>query len=172
MDVEIRRIRASEWRAYRELRLEALKDSPLAFVEQYDDSLTKPDRFWQDRVERAATDPASATFVAARGEKFVAKATGIVEQDVTDHVSAIIVGVYASPECRGTGIAEAVLTAVVRWAREDCHAGRIRLHVLDTNDRAAAFYRRIGFVPTGETIAYPPDPSHAEVEMEHVISTA
>lgn len=50
MDQEVRRINAGEWWQYRDLRLEALKDCPLAFVEQYDDLLGRGDRFWQDRV--------------------------------------------------------------------------------------------------------------------------
>jgi hypothetical protein len=55
MDHQVRRIRASECRQYRELRLDALKDSPMAFGERYEESLARPDRFWQDGVQRSAT---------------------------------------------------------------------------------------------------------------------
>jgi ribosomal protein S18 acetylase RimI-like enzyme len=167
MDHEVRRIRASEWREYRQLRLEALKDSPLAFVEQYDESLARPDRFWQDRVERGATGGASSTFVAVRAGRLIAKASCLVESEVTEYVSAHIVGVYVTPQFRGHGVAEALVTAVIRWAQEEPHADRIRLFVMQTNDRAAAFYRRIGFVPTGATMAYPPNPTYTEHEMEY-----
>lgn len=169
MDVEVRRIQANEWREYRELRLEALKDSPLAFVEQYDESLAQPGSFWQDRVRRAATSETVSMFVAVSGETFVGKATCLIEPEVVDHVSAHIVGVYVTPPFRGRdrGVAASVVTAAIRWAREDAGADRVRLFVLDANDRARAFYRQLGFVLTGATMAYPPDPSYVEQEMEY-----
>ena len=36
-----------------------------------------------------------------------------------------------------------------------------------SNTRAAAFYRRIGFVPTGAEVAYPPNPVYTEHELEY-----
>lgn len=167
MDREVRRIWASEWRQYRELRLEALKDSPLAFVEQYEESLARPDAFWRDRVEATAAGGTSSTFVAVCAGSFVGKASCFVEAEVTEYVSAHIVGVYVTPRLRGKGVAEELVTAVTRWAREEPRADRIRLFVMQTNRRAAAFYRRIGFVPTGATMAYPPDPAYTEHEMEY-----
>jgi RimJ/RimL family protein N-acetyltransferase len=167
VDHEVRRIRADEWREYRQLRLDALKDSPLAFVEQYEESQARPDRFWQDRIEGSAAGGASSTFVAVHAGSFIGKATCFVEAEVTEYVSAHIVGVYVTPRFRGGGVAEALMTAVIRWAHEEAHANRIRLFVMETNDRAAALYRRIGFVLTGATMAYPPDPSFTERELEY-----
>jgi ribosomal protein S18 acetylase RimI-like enzyme len=170
MVLEVRRIRASEWRRYRELRLEALQDSPLAFVEQYRESLAQPDQFWQDRVERAAAGSTSSMFVAIRAERFVAKASCFVESDITQYVSAHVVGVYVTPQSRAEGVADALLAAVIGWAQDEAHANRIRLFVMQTNDRAVAFYRRIGFVTTGATMAYPPDPTYSEHEMEYRVN--
>jgi ribosomal protein S18 acetylase RimI-like enzyme len=167
MELQVRRIKAREWRRYRELRLEALQDSPLAFVEQYQESLAQPDQFWQDRVERNAAGSTSSMFVAVCAGRFVAKASCFAEPDVTDYVSAHIVGVYVTPPSRGEGVADALMTAVISWAQDEAHADRIRLFVMQTNDRAAGFYRRIGFVPTGATMAYPPDPAYSEHEMEY-----
>lgn len=166
MRYDVRRVRADEWPQYRELRLEALKDSPLAFVEQYDDVVARPEQFWRDRVERSASGEASCTFVAVVGSRFVGKASCFVETDVADHVSAHVVGVYVSPEMRGTGLAEPLLGATIRWAHEDARADRIRLFVMETNLRAIAFYQRLGFIPTGATMPYPPDPTRTEIELK------
>jgi ribosomal protein S18 acetylase RimI-like enzyme len=167
MDSEVRRIRASEWREYRQLRLEALQDSPLAFVEQDQESLVQPDHFWQARVERAATSQTSSMFVAAHADGFVAKASCFVEADVTEYVSAHIVGVYTTPQVRGSGVTDALMAAVIAWAQTQAHADRIRLFVTQTNDRALEFYRRIGFVPTGATVPYPPNQAYSEYELEY-----
>jgi ribosomal protein S18 acetylase RimI-like enzyme len=167
MDHEVRRIGADEWRQYRQLRLEALRDSPLAFVEQYEESLTRPDEFWQDRINRSAVGDVVSTFVAVHAGAFVGKTTCLIEADVPDHVSAHIVGVYVTPRLRGHGVAEALFAAAIRWAEQEVRADRIRLFVLESNDRAAAFYRRIGFAATGATMPYPPDPIYTEYEMEY-----
>jgi GNAT superfamily N-acetyltransferase len=165
MDYDVRRIKADEWRQYRELRLEALSDSPLAFVERHAESLVKPDEFWQARVECAATGTASCLYVAGRDGGFVAKASAFIETDVTDHVSGHVVGVYTTPRLRGHGVSETVVSAVIQWAMEEAHANRIRLFVTQGNDRAAAFYRRLGFVASGSTVPYPHDPTLSEQEM-------
>lgn len=167
-DFEVRRIAAGDWADLRELRLEALKDSPLAFVERYDESLAQPDRFWQDRVARGAAGGESATFVAVGGGRFVGKATGLREVE-PDGPATQVVGVYVTPDWRGRrpGVAAALLARVIRWAREEAGTDPVRLYVMETNAAAFAFYRRVGFVPTGRTMAYPPDPAYLEHEMEY-----
>lgn len=168
MEFEVRRVVAGDWQAYRELRLEALKDSPLAFVEQYDDAAARPDQFWRERVEGAADGATSCTFVADAGGRLVGKAGCFVETEGTGAVAAHVVGVYVTPPYRGTGAAESLLSATVAWAHTRAGATRVRLFVMETNERATAFYRRIGFVLTGGTMRYPPDPSYTEFEMEYL----
>jgi ribosomal protein S18 acetylase RimI-like enzyme len=160
---EVRRIRPDEWREYKRLRLEALQDSPLAFVEQYDESSTKDDQFWRDRAARGAAGDASVLFVALDADEFVGKAGCFPEPDGGAHV----VGVYVTPRRRGTDVAETLVLAAVEWAQQAWSAQRIRLFVAGPNDRATAFYRRLGFVATGTTEPYPPDPSLVEYEMEY-----
>jgi ribosomal protein S18 acetylase RimI-like enzyme len=169
MMYEVRRIRADEWREYREFRLEALKDTPLAFIERYESAVCQPDGFWRERVARSAGGETVAGFVAVNGDRFVGQAACIVEPDVTDHTSTQIVGVYVTPAWRGRerGTAADLTAAAVAWARQDAAADRIRLFVLDVNERARRFYRRVGFVETGVTEPYPPDPSYVELEMAY-----
>jgi ribosomal protein S18 acetylase RimI-like enzyme len=167
-DFEIRRVTAGDWADLRELRLEALKDAPLAFVEQYDEALAQPPGFWQARVARGATGTEAATFVAVGGGRFVGKATGLRE-DAPGGPATQVVGVYVTPAWRGRrpGVATALLERVIRWAREEAGTDPVRLVVMETNAPAFAFYRRLGFVPTGRTMAYPPDPAYLEHELEY-----
>jgi ribosomal protein S18 acetylase RimI-like enzyme len=76
--------------------------------------------------------------------------------------------VYVVPDYRGRalGLSGALVTEVVRWARQDGGAQRVRLFVTDSNDRAVAFYRRLGFVETGNSEPYPNDPGVREIEMD------
>lgn len=163
-------MRAGDWPKFRQLRLEALRESPLAFLERYDESAKAPDEFWIDRVERAATGSDRAQFAAftQAGDgadcRMIAKATCFLEEEMGRR-SVYLVGVYTTPSARGSGVSAQVLRALIDWAQANLSPDVIRLHVTEGNDRALAFYQRMGFVVTGETVPYPPDPRLAELEM-------
>ncbi|TQS43153.1 CATRA system-associated protein [Cryptosporangium phraense] len=161
MTYQVRRIEPNDFRELKRLRLEALKNSPLAFVEQYDDAVVLPDSAWRDRAST------QIGFAAVAGGRFVGMAGVFREAEVIHHVSAMLVGVYVTPAFRGGayGTAQAVTAAAVTFAFEHLHADVVRLFVLDLNERAKAFYRRAGFTETGHTIRYPPDPAYLEREM-------
>ncbi len=166
MEFSVRRLEAGDWREFRRLRLEALEAEPLAFVEQYAASVLESEEYWQARVLRGATGAATATFVAVQDGQLIGKATGFVDEEMavpTVH----LVGVYVPPAFRGssTGVSAGVGTAVMRWGRDVIHASQVRLFVTEVNGRAEAFYSRLGFNRTGNTMAYPPDPSITEFEM-------
>ena len=139
---------------------------PLAFVEQYSESVTEPDKYWQDRAHRGATGSATATFVAIHNDQLIGKATGFVDGK-TAEPTVHLVGVYVPPAFRGSelGVSSAVVRAVMRWARDEVGVKRVRLFVTEINGRAEAFYRRLGFARTGGTMAYPPKPEITEFEL-------
>lgn len=67
---------------------------------------------------------------------------------------AVLNEVYVRPSARGTGIADALLGAVVERAREQSlPMDRLLLDVDPSNERARAFYRRHGFRRWGEVVA-------------------
>ena len=55
---------------------------------------------------------------------------------------------WVAPARRGQGVADGLVEAVCEQARQ-AGAGTITLWVTEVNDRARAFYRRLGFAPTG-----------------------
>lgn len=61
--------------------------------------------------------------------------------------TATLMGVYALPEARGTGLAAALVRQLVARAAAQGHH-RIQLDVVASNQRALRFYRRLGFAPT------------------------
>ncbi|MEV0844925.1 GNAT family N-acetyltransferase [Streptomyces sp. NPDC049954] len=156
---EIRPIRAEEWRKVKELRLAALQDpvAHLAFLETTEEALARPDVFWKDRAARSSTGLASRQFVAVDAqENWVGTVTGIVEDaggldffgNPVEERQVQIVGVYVRPGQRGTGLLGGLFRAAVDWAT-GIGVRRIRLFVHEDNGRAAAAYRKLGFVPTG-----------------------
>lgn len=163
MDYTLHRMRAEDWTAFREIRLQMLRDTPLAYLETIDDALGHPDAEWLFRTTRAAA-PGNIG-VAAVGPE--GTWVGVMNGFLPAPDTAKLVGVWLHPEHRGPagGAATLMLDAVVRWAREETGAERLVLLVHEDNLRAIAFYRRGGFVPTGHREPYPLDRSRSELEM-------
>ncbi|MZD04930.1 GNAT family N-acetyltransferase [Streptomyces sp. SID5785] len=176
MDYEIRPVRGEEWRAVRELRLAALKDgaAPIAFLETYEQALERPDGFWQDRARGASHGTSARQFVAVAADgRWVGTVVALVEEAGTEDFfgrpvrerQVQLVGVYVRPQARGIGVTEKLFEAAVAWARGLEGLRRVRLHVHEDNARAEGFYRKFGFVLTGEAVPNPGDPSKSDREM-------
>jgi len=94
-----------------------------------------------DGAGTAATDLVGYAFLLPESLSFVWDA-------------AVLNEIYVDPDRRGTGVADALLDAVVARARaQDLPLDRLVLDVDAENDRANAFYRRHGFEPWGEMVA-------------------
>ncbi|MER7515289.1 GNAT family N-acetyltransferase [Streptomyces sp. NPDC126499] len=182
MDYSIRTIRADEWEKARELRLAALQDpvAHLAFLETYEDAAGRPDAFWQERAEGAAEtgDGRVRQFVAETPDgRWIGTVTVLVERPSDDGVrfgeaatvdQTHLVAVFVRPEARGAGVIDALFRAAVEWSwtLPEPEIRRVRLYVHEDNARAAAFYRRFGFVPTGEKVTVPGREEEWELEYE------
>ncbi|MFF8804771.1 GNAT family N-acetyltransferase [Streptomyces omiyaensis] len=160
----LRAIRSDEWERVRELRLAALRDpvAPLAFVESYEEAEARPDSFWRERAEGASQDRGSRIrqFVAEGPDGGWAGTVTVFVELPEDGTSLFgdavtvpqvdVVGVYVRPGARGSGLVDALLRTVLEWAWGlDAGIERARLYVHEENARAAAAYRRFGFVATG-----------------------
>ncbi|WP_395298303.1 GNAT family N-acetyltransferase [Kitasatospora hibisci] len=159
MTHRIRRVAAGHWRELRAIRLEALRDSPKAFDESFAEAAARDDAYWRAKAAAGATSGESALFAARdRSGAWVGMAGAAPLPDIPDH--AHVHGVYVSPAHRGPdGPAVALMDAAIDFAREHTEAAQLTLGVHEDNPRARAFYRRLGFTDTGETVPYVLDPS-------------
>ncbi|MGW4221128.1 GNAT family N-acetyltransferase [Streptomyces bacillaris] len=175
----IRSVRADEWPLVRQLRLEALQDpvAPVAFLDSYEAAVARPDAFWQDRTAAAAAAEGGGVrqFVAESPEgEWAGTVTVLVERpeddvrfgEAPEVVQGHLVGVFVQPRVRGSGVADALFRAAVDWcwSLSAPRLERVRLYVHEDNPRAAAFYRRFGFVPSGQRMAVPGDAGAWELE--------
>ncbi|WP_329196248.1 GNAT family N-acetyltransferase [Streptomyces sp. NBC_01435] len=179
MEHVMRVVRADEWPLVKELRLAALRDpaAPVAFLETYEQGAAYSDEFWRERAlggsEAGGGDVRQFVAVAPDG-RWDGGITVLIERpdaevrfgEAVDVHQAHVVGVFVRPGARGAGLAEALFQAGMDWAWSlaEPRIERVRLYVHEDNARAAAFYRRIGFVATGRTVPMPGDPSAREIE--------
>lgn len=132
--------------AFRELRLEGLRDHPEAFGADYVESLERPMEFWVERLRRDADD--AAVYGLDTGGALGGMA-GIrrLEGPKLRH-TAMIWGVFIQPAWRGQGFADGLLGACIGWAaRHALHS--TRLSVVVTNIGAIRCYARNGFTVYG-----------------------
>ena len=154
----VRRIVPGEWRQLRAIRLEALREAPIAFSSSYADVSARTDDVWSAEAATGATSTDSAIFVARAGnDAWVGMASVSPLREVPDH--AHIHTVYVRPTHRGpAGLAARLMDQAIRFAQEHIDVSWLTLGVHENNARALAFYRRIGFEMTGKVIPYAPNP--------------
>ena len=162
--LEIRRVRPEDWRDLRALRLEALEDTPLGFLETLAEARAKPDEDWQARAARGAQDGDafrdSFQVMAWDGERPVGNCVCFLRDG-----AAWLGAVYVTPDHRGLGLLDALAERCAAWGRER-GMSVLRLEVHEANAPAQAAYRRLGFVDTGERAPYPLPPGGQEMIME------
>ena len=155
-DIEIRAAEPQEWVVAKDLRLRALADSPSAFGSTLAREALIDDAEWQRRVL------SGTWFLAWSGTDAVGMAATITEGCLPDERH--LVGMWVAPELRGSAVATRLVDAVCR-AAGSVGAVAVVLWVADDNTRAQRFYRRIGFVGTGERQQLPSNPAVGEELM-------
>lgn len=143
----------AEWRTVREVRLRALEDAPEAFASSFAEEVDRPEAWWIEGMTKLAW------FVAESDDAVVGVVAGM---PVGDHVE--VISMWVAPSHRGTGAADALLSAVVEWAAAQGKAG-LCLALASDNDRARHFYERGGFVATGPGVALRSRPEICTTEM-------
>ena len=158
--VLVRETVAGDWRALRDIRLEALRDAPAAFGSTYEREARRGEAHWHHRIARGGT------FLAFLPD--ASGPAGLIGGYPEDPVTVELVSMYVRPSARGRGVGEALVAAVIDWARQR-NATTVHLWVTETNASALALYERCGFALTGEQQPLPSDPSLGEVAMSRTL---
>ena len=163
--VDVRRITAADGALLREIRLRALKDAPAAFGSTYAAEVIRTSAEWEDRATERASGTDQFMALAFDDGQCVGIAGGFRNVEDGYHADIDVFSMWVAPSHRGSGVADALVDAVLEWARDDARAEVVGLWVTRTNDRARRFYERLGFVETGDVQPLPWDPCVDEVRM-------
>ncbi|GMU40942.1 MAG: N-acetyltransferase [Chloroflexota bacterium] len=145
--MEVRRIRADEGLALKEVRLRALREEPDAYHTTYAEAAVHPDDEWHHRAARGADGAYEAMFVVDRGD---GRLGGMVYTNALADAphDAFISSMWLDADLRGGGMADALMHAAESWARA-MGSPQVELWASLSNDRARRFYTRHGYVPAG-----------------------
>jgi len=150
--VRVAPVGPQDWALWRELRLEALRDTPIGFGERYAEAVRRTEEQWRAVVARPGL-----YLLAHDGQGPVAMAGGFLDPQDRPTLFAV----YVRPRARGRRVLDPLVEQVERWAAPS----RLRLEVHEDNGRAASAYARLGFVATGVRRPYPLDPTRSLLEM-------
>jgi GNAT superfamily N-acetyltransferase len=156
----VRRAVLGDERILREVRLQALSDEPAAFGSTYEREAARTTADWQGWMSPGVAfilyEPAGA-----RG-----MVSGL--RDEADLEVVYLMAMWVHPKIRGSGGADELVEAVIAWAQSE-GAKRVRLKVIQGNDRARRFYERMGFRATGREEMRQRD-GRIEVQMERSVT--
>jgi GNAT superfamily N-acetyltransferase len=159
--VEVRRTVAGDWQLWRSLRLAALADAPTAFGFTLAQAQAMPEEFWRDWwAEHGSTALRAIALVGGAPAGMIACQV-YRGPDADPDLTAM----WVDPRSRGSGVADALVTAAKDWARDSGHA-RIRLGVTVGNETARKLYLRHGFVATGR---FEPLMSNSDLQVEWML---
>lgn len=138
----IRRLTPADAEAWRKLRLAALQSAPEAFGQTFEYAQSQP----FEQFERAVSGP-QPIFAAEIGGRLVGSAGFYVMDGPKVSHRGVLWGMFVAPEHRKSGIGQALIEAVIGYAR-----GRVdQVHLTVVSDNAGAYrlYRRMGFQAYG-----------------------
>ena len=140
MQFSVRRAVIGDEPILRELRVQALTDSPQAFSSTLERELARTIDDW-----RRWLAPGATFVLMAEGEPrgLVACTRDRLQAAVVD-----LLAMWVHPALRGTGAADALVSSVKSWAAE-AGATEVRLNVVESNRPAIRCYERAGFRATG-----------------------
>ena len=135
--IEIAKLSPDQWESYRDLRLEALKNDPVAFGSSLEEEVGLPREIWLKRIP-------NALFAFFQG-----KPVGLIvcnrENRIKTMHTAYINSMYVTEKFRGQGIGGKLMAAAIDSIRANQDILKIRLSVIAPQVPAFRLYSRFGF---------------------------
>ena len=138
--LEIVPLTASHAKAYRDLRLRALREHPEAFTSSYEEEEAQPLAVAQERLASGQT----SFWGAFRGSELCGMVGLVRESRPKNRHKATVVAMYVAPEARGQAAGDRLLQALLAQARREGLASLV-LTVTQGNATAGRLYETAGF---------------------------
>lgn len=147
MQIIYRKLKSSEARAFRRVRLECLQNFPDSFGTLYEDEAPKAKLYFEEMIEQNLADV--FFFGAFAGDDLIGIAGFVRGNRTKTRHRGELVSMYVNPDFHGQKVGENLLRALVKAAFELEGIEQIHLTVVADNLSAVRLYERIGFETFG-----------------------
>lgn len=148
-NLEIVQLSPDDWKEYRDLRLESLRESPQAFS----GSLEKEEKFtekeWREKLEKANSLKSRLLFAKLDGRVVGFLSAVIGDSPKLEHF-VLIDTMYVAESARRKGIARKMLLTLLDEVRNHPEIVKIQLAVTIEQKGAISLYEKLGFKVVGE----------------------
>ena len=146
-EISIRRLIPTDLAAYRQIRLESLKNDPDNYGSTFEEESKSPKLVFEKYILEQT--PGNRMFGAFDGDTLVGISGffGDTRQRVLHR--AKVTQVYLDPSYRGHGIAKRLLTHLIEEAFKIESLESLQLEAVDSNKTAVGLYESLGFVSYG-----------------------
>ncbi|MYL60104.1 GNAT family N-acetyltransferase [Virgibacillus halodenitrificans] len=139
----IKRLKPADAASYWNLRLEALKRHPEAFLTSYEEAVQRENPL--QGVAANLEKEENYTFGAFENGSLIGMVTLLIETREKIKHKANLFAMYVSTEERGKGIGRALLQEAIEKAQALKEIEQINLTVVKTNTEASRLYQDMGF---------------------------
>jgi len=143
-DPETRLLTCTDAMAYRDIRLDGLRQNPEAFASTFEDERDRPLDWFKEMIML------SQIFGAFLAQRLVGVVGLRSHADAKLRHKAMIWGMYVRHEARQYGIGERLINEAVAYA--STHVEQIQLAVVTENEAARRLYAKAGFIEYGHQI--------------------
>lgn len=142
MDVTIGHLSENQWEIYKEIRLEALKNDPIAFGSSYEEEINYDEIVWRSRIK-------DFLFAFNPEEKVVGLIAFLFNNRMKTKHRANIYSVYVRPKFRRNGIGKRLLGEALRLIKLNTDIIKVNLTVNPLQTSAISLYESFGFKKVG-----------------------
>lgn len=148
-NLEIIQRSPDQWEKYKSLRLEAVKEDPMAFGLTYEEYLEYPDSFWISQLEEAQRETKTWIYFAqVEGQLVGMLAANRVNKKRMNHL-AHIHSMSVKAEFRGKGVASKLMETVLSKLEVASDLLMAQMGVASSQTEAVELYKKFGFEVVG-----------------------
>jgi len=140
--IVIKKLEEDRWKEHRDLRLDALKEEPIAFGSSYDEEKSISEEEWRKRMKNA--------WFALSDDKLIGMIGYFQNNNVKTKHAANLYGFYVTKKYRGQGVGKKLIDSSLMHIQERKDVVKIKLTVNPKQVSAVKLYQNYGFNIVGQ----------------------
>jgi len=145
MTITISNLATADWKEYKLIRLETLKNAPHAFSSKYSEAIKYENTYWIGLLE----DKNNLFILAKFGKTPIGIIRITINDNEEDENTAVLGGFYVSEAYRGRGVGALLAENALKSISKLRNINKVRLYVKPSQEAAISLYENNSFEMLG-----------------------